>query len=114
MDGFIARENIKHFRDRLRSEPNGTVRATLQNLLVEEEDKLAADLALLWDLEREISKCDGMIERQQALVAGIEANGGDGGRARTLLEAMVEAKSLHEQYRRRVTIRIDENRLNQS
>jgi hypothetical protein len=40
------------------------------------------------DLEREISKCDAMIERQQAVVAGIEANGGDGALARTLLEAV--------------------------
>jgi hypothetical protein len=113
MDRFVARENIKHFRDRLRSEVDPATRATLHNLLVEEEDKLAADLALLGDLEHEISKCDGMIERQTALVAGIEANGGDGAVARTLLEAIVETKSLHQQYRRRITIRIDENRLDQ-
>jgi hypothetical protein len=76
-----------------------------------EEDKLAADVGLVDDLEREIAKCDAMIERQQALVAGIEANGGDGAPARILLEAVTEAKFLHQQYRQRVAIRIEECRL---
>jgi hypothetical protein len=93
VDRFIARENLKHFRDRLRCEVDPATRTTLHRLLVAEEDKLSADLGLVDDLEREISKCDAMIERQQALVAGIEVNGGDGAVARTLLEAIVEAKS---------------------
>jgi hypothetical protein len=44
MDRYIARENIKHFRDRLWSEIDQDVRARLQQLLVAEEDKLAANL----------------------------------------------------------------------
>jgi hypothetical protein len=77
MDRFIAAQNIKHFRDRLRCEPDQVTRATLQNLLVQEEDKLAADLALLDDLDQEIAKCDAIIERQQALVVTIESKGSD-------------------------------------
>jgi hypothetical protein len=111
MDRFVARENIKHFRDRLRAEVDPAMRTTLQKLLVEEEDKLAADVGLVDDLEREISKCDAMIERQQALIAGIEANGGDGALARTLLEAVVEAKFIDQQFRQKVAIRIEECRL---
>jgi hypothetical protein len=64
MDGFIARENINHFRDRLRSEADPTVRLTLQKLLAEEEDKLAKDQGLLADLAREIVKCQQWIEGQ--------------------------------------------------
>jgi hypothetical protein len=79
MDRLIAAQNIKHFRDRLRCEPDQVTRATLQKLLVQEEDKLAADLALLEDLDQEITKCDAIIERQQALLVNIESNGGDGG-----------------------------------
>jgi uncharacterized protein with von Willebrand factor type A (vWA) domain len=54
MDRFIALENINHFRERLMSEINTTLRSTLQRLLLQEEDKLAKDLGLLDDLAREI------------------------------------------------------------
>jgi hypothetical protein len=56
MDRFIARENIRHFRDRLISETDPTVRSSLQRLLVEEEDKLAKDLELLADLAHATAK----------------------------------------------------------
>jgi hypothetical protein len=44
MDRFIARENIRHFRDRLWSESDPDTRLRLHRLLLAEEDKLAADL----------------------------------------------------------------------
>jgi hypothetical protein len=40
MDKFVARENIRHFRDRLEAENNPTSRSLLHGLLVQEEDKL--------------------------------------------------------------------------
>jgi hypothetical protein len=110
MNKFVARENIKHFRDRLRYEPDQATRATLQKLLVQEEDKLVADMALLQDLEREIAKCDGLIERQQALVVTIEGNGGDGGTARALLDGMIHTKFLHYKYRESVVGRMQRSR----
>jgi hypothetical protein len=54
VDRFTARENIKHFRGRIMSKADPTVRSILQRLLVEEENKLAKDLGLLDDLAREI------------------------------------------------------------
>jgi hypothetical protein len=75
MDRFVARENINHFRDRLRSDADPTTRSTLQKLLVEEEDKLAKDAGLLADLAREIVKCQKWIEKQQALVEEFERDG---------------------------------------
>ncbi|MGT2468590.1 hypothetical protein ACVOMV_33245 [Mesorhizobium atlanticum] len=41
MDRFIARENIKHFVDRLQTETDDATRATVQRLLIAEEDKFA-------------------------------------------------------------------------
>jgi hypothetical protein len=108
---FIARKNVQHFRDRLRSEADPATRATLQKLLVQEEDKLTADLALVDDLEREISRCDAIIERQEALVVRLNSNGSDEATARTLLGALAETKTIHQQYRERVAIRIANSRV---
>jgi hypothetical protein len=77
MDGFIARENVNHFRDRLRSKAVPAVRSTLQKLLVEEEDKLAKDQGLLADLAREIVKCQQWIEGQRLRIEGLERDGHD-------------------------------------
>jgi len=42
MDKTIAQLNIAHFRDKLKTETNGSARQTLLRLLAEEEAKLAA------------------------------------------------------------------------
>jgi len=42
MDRSIARLNIAHFRERLKTESDETTRQTLLRLLAEEESKLAA------------------------------------------------------------------------
>ncbi|MBV9740659.1 MAG: hypothetical protein JOZ30_13540, partial [Hyphomicrobiales bacterium] len=51
MDRFIARENIRHFRELLWMETDPDVRARLQNSLIEEEDKLGASYDLLADVQ---------------------------------------------------------------
>src|SRR5215467_13037231 len=81
----VTRANINHFRDRLRSETDAASRSILQNLLVQEEDKLAADFALLDDLSREIVKCHQWIERQRGLVGTLERDGRDATTASALL-----------------------------
>jgi hypothetical protein len=109
MDRFVARENINHFRDRLRSEADPTVRSTLQKLLVEEENKLAKDAGLLADLAREIVKCQKWIEKQQALVEDFERDGRDVTTARALLSAVTETLIIHQEYRQRVATRLEQN-----
>jgi hypothetical protein len=112
MDRFIARENIKHFRDRLWSETDTDTRARLQTLLVAEEDKLAADLELLADIDRHIADGDRRMERQQALVTAMERDGHNGlSQARVLLNGMTEGLLLHKRYRQQILIRINENPL---
>ena len=56
MDRFIARENIRHFRDMLLSDVDPEVRSRVRQLLVEEEDKLGKNLELLADIERHIAE----------------------------------------------------------
>jgi hypothetical protein len=112
MDRFIALENIKHFRDRLWTEPDADMRSRLHNLLVAEEDKLAADLELLANIDRHIADGDGRIARQQSLVANMERDGHNGiEQAQCLLDGMRDTQVLHQNYRRRILIEIDQNRL---
>ena len=112
MDRFIARENIKHLRNRLWSESEAATRGSLQKLLVEEEDKLGASFELLADLERHIDDGHRRIERQRILVATLERDGHDGlPTAQTLLAVMLDTQLLHSNYRDQVLTRIERNRL---
>jgi hypothetical protein len=110
VDRFVARENINRFRGRLRSETDAALRAQLQKLLVEEEDKLAADLELLADLAREIGKCQQWIARQQVLVENLERGGSDTTTARALLNGVTETLIIHQAYRQRVATRLEPDR----
>jgi len=105
MDRFIARENIGHLRDRLWSEVDQNLRARLRDLLIAEEDKVAADLELLADIDRHISDCDRRIDTQRALLNAMESHGQNGlVHARVLLGCLMESQRLHHEYRRRVLI----------
>jgi len=106
---FVARANINHFRDRLRSETDAASRSILQKLLVQEEDKLGADFALLDDLSREIVKCQQWIERQRALVGTLERDGRDATTASALLNGLSESLIIHQHYRQRVATRLQQN-----
>ena len=110
MRRFIARANIKHLRARLESEVEPKARAFVTKLLVEEEDKLGADLKLLEELDQHVRSGHERIARQAGLVDTMERDGHDGlSQARALLDGLVESQCLHEGYRQRVLIRIEEN-----
>jgi hypothetical protein len=108
VDHFIARANINQFRDRLRSETDAALRAQLLKLLVEEEDKLAADLALLNDLAREILKYQQWIERQRLRIQDSDRDGHDATAAIALLNRVTETLIVHQEYRQRVATRIEQ------
>jgi hypothetical protein len=112
MDKFVARENIRHFREKLWIENDPDMRVRLRTLLVAEEDKLAADIELLADIDRHIADGHARIVRQLALVAELQQNGHNGtGEAERLLDAMRDSQDLHNDYRRRVLTKIEQNRL---
>jgi len=106
MDRFVTRVNINHFRDQLRSETDAALRSQLQKLLVEEEDKLAADLALLADLAREIAKYQQWIEKQRLRIEDLERDGHDATAAIALLNRVTETLIIHQEYRQRVATRL--------
>lgn len=103
MNRFIARENIRHFRDRLRSELDSLTRSRLHHLLVEEMDKLGLDLELLAEVERAIKNFSALIETQEALVAVLERDGHrDAARDRALLDGLKQTQILHKMYHNRM------------
>jgi hypothetical protein len=109
VDRSIARANINQFRDRLRSETDAALRAQLLRCLVEEEDTLAADLALLNDLAREILKYQQWIERQRLRIQDLERDGHDSTAAIALLNCVTETLIVHQEYRQRIATRIEQN-----
>jgi hypothetical protein len=110
MDRFIARENIRHFRERLESQNDPETRALLKKLLIAEEDKLAKDLELLASVDRHIADCSHRIDRQRILVATMErANHSGLQAAKILLESLLESQVLHTEYRQRTLIEITRN-----
>jgi hypothetical protein len=111
-DQFVTRANIGHFRDRLSREVNKETRAFLQKLLVEQEDKLGADLESLADAQRHIEDGHHRIERQRALVATIERYDLKGlDHAKCLLDGLAETQVLYQHYYDRLLIKISENQL---
>jgi hypothetical protein len=112
MDRYIAKENIRHFRDRLWSEVDQGARARLRELLVAEEDKLAANLELLADIDRHISDGNRRIDKQRTLINAMERNGHNGlAQARALLDCMMETQRLHQEYRRSISTMIQQSQL---
>ena len=112
MDKFVARENIRRLRVELASDPDPNKRSALAKLLVEEEDRLGADLELLADLDGQIRRGREAIARQIAIVAAMEGGGHSGvGQARALLAALAEGQELHERYRQKVLIAIEQSEL---
>lgn len=63
MDRFIARENIKHFVDRLETETDQPTRSTLRKLLLAEVDKFAKLSDRLDALDENLSRVGNNIER---------------------------------------------------
>jgi hypothetical protein len=110
MDRFIARENIKHFRDLLWTDLDARDRVRIQRLLIEEEDKLARNSELLETLERHIENGRRRITAQCALVERMQCDGHNGlAKAQALLDGMVESQFLHMNYHSRITVEIEQS-----
>ena len=112
---IFAWENIRHFRDRLWLEVDPNARARLRKLLIAEEDKLGADLALLADIDRHISDGRHRIDRQRTLVTAMARDDHKGlAQARVLLDCMIETQVMHQMYRRRILMEVEKNKLLQT
>src|SRR5512146_2938763 len=112
MDRFIARENIRHFRDKLLSDVDGAVRLSVERLLLAEENKLGHDLELLADVHEHIAECDRRIEAQRARVSTMLADGHNGFvRANAFLNHMMESRRIFVRYQELLTEDVRRNPL---
>jgi len=102
MDHSAKRENIKLLGSRLQAELHPTVRSRLQKLLVEEEDKLGADLQFLAEIEQTIISFEALIETQKKLVATMEQGGSDVTRELTTLNGLRATHALCQMYRQKI------------
>lgn len=111
MDKFVARENIRHFRDRLETETAPAARLLLHRLLIHEEDKLGHDYEALCEIESHIACAKEHVDRQQALVTSIERDGHDKTQALALLSAYSQTLLAFEDQREKISIRLQQFRL---
>ena len=111
MDKFVARENIRHFCDRLETETDANTRLLLQRLLVEETDKIGHNSEGLREIENLISHTKVHVNRQQALVASRERNGHDTTQVLALLNTYSETLLVFENQREKILIKIQKSGL---
>jgi|SRR5262245_39343178 len=111
MDKFVARENIRHFFDRLERETDPTARSLLHGLLVQEEDKLGHNCETLREIENHITHAREHVARQQAFLASIERNGHDTSQALALLNAYGETLLAFQNLREKISTKLQQSRL---
>ena len=109
MDKFVARENVRHFRDRLETETDADVRAFLRRLLVQEEDKLGHDTEALAEIEKHIGRAKEHVNRQQTLLATRQRDGHDTSKVLALLNAFSETLLAFENQRKKILIRLQQS-----
>lgn len=109
MDRFIAKENIKHFVDRLQTEEDGLTRVTLQKLLIAEEDKFAQLSERLDMVEQNIVRISDLAVLQRARVNDIRAgqNGHDANLAHQHLSNLEKLYDTFVAYQRLVVKELD-------
>ena len=101
MDAFVPQQNVQRFLHHLDGEQDVGRRVTLLNLLIEEENKLGAQLAQLAHTERLIADITVMIDRQWVL---LEAFNDDNARslAIALLDRLLETQALYHEHLRKL------------
>jgi len=113
MDNFIIERNIERYADRLRTEFDPAVRASVKALLIEEENRFGFRFEQLNKVNGYIADCHHRIDKQRRSIERLRSDerGGSpmlsGGRDLTLalrlLSNLSELLDLFEEYRRRIT-----------
>jgi len=111
MDRFIARENIRHFRDRLETETDPDARSLLHSLLIQEVDKLGRDSEALQEVDNLIAHVKGHLNRQQTLLVSIVRDGHDTAHVLALLNSYTQALFTFENQRKKILIKLQESGL---
>ena len=104
MDKFIARENVKHLRHKLENGADGSTRATLLKLLVEEETHLGLTREQLSRLDHHIGRLRELTTRQVELIDGHKSRGQSTERAQLILETFNELMATYTAHRHRIKV----------
>ena len=102
MDKFVARQNFRRFTHRLGFESDCKTRARLEALLLQEVEKLGADLGMLGEVRKTIASFDALIDTQSRFVALLDTNGQHSASATALLDGLRRTKDLCTRYYERL------------
>ncbi|CDX31821.1 conserved hypothetical protein [Mesorhizobium sp. ORS 3359] len=111
MDRFIARENIKHFVDRLQTETDDGIRATVQGLLIAEEDKFAKLSERLDMVDQNILRIADLATLQRARVNDMHPDGDGAALAHRHLENLEQLHELFVESRQLVVAAMERSSL---
>ena len=108
---IVSDLNVARFMDRLQLELDPAKRASLQRLLLEEEDKFGRRAERLSDVQRHLAEGSRRIALQKALIETLKANGQEVRLAERTLSNLVEIQRIFEQYRHVILDAIDQKHL---
>ena len=108
---IVSDLNVARFVDRLQLELDPAKRASLQSLLLEEEDKFGRRAERLSDVQRHLAEGSRRIALQKALIETLKANGQEVRLAERTLSNLVEIQRIFEQYRHVILDAIDQKHL---
>jgi hypothetical protein len=108
---FVSDLNVSRFLDRLQLAHDPSIRASLQRLLLEEEDNFGDRAERLHNAQRHIAEGYSRIERQKALLAKLKADRKDVRLAERTLSNLLEIQRILEQYRQSVLHALDRSSL---
>ena len=108
---IVSDLNVARFVDRLQLEPDPAKRASLQRLLLEEEDKFGRRAERLSDVQHHLAEGSRRIALQKALIENLKANGQEVRLAERTLSNLAEIQRIFEQYRLVILDAIDQKHL---
>ena len=103
MDRFIARENIKHYRQELENGVDEPTRATMLTLLIKEENHLGLTREQLATLDRYISRLSEIMARHVELMDKLQADGQPSEQASMILATHEDLMTAYIAHRETIT-----------
>jgi hypothetical protein len=107
VDNFVARENIRHFRDELERGVDNDRRSTLLGLLAEEFHKLGLARDQLDSFDKHIARLRALIAGQAKLVEDLTASGQPIERPALVLATLHDLMDCYTAHRERIGAALD-------
>jgi hypothetical protein len=107
---WVSTQNVLRFTDQMRLETDVAKRQQIQQLLVDEEDRLGFRQEQLENVENAIADGHRRIAFQREKIAALERSGRDAAIAQSLLENLIQVQNVHQQYRLTILAALGRNR----